>query len=179
MRRAGRHLFTFCSAASLLLCVATAGLWAHSAAGWAHCGYWTAPSPGFARSWEVGSNRGRIYISRIWVGNPGKRPMNFAYAEVREPFPMPWIGRMPNGVAFLGFYVERVAIKAAPGAAAPHQSLSVAIPNYLLIPLFLLLPARRWWRRARVDLRGCCATCGYDLRASPDRCPECGTPKTS
>ncbi len=53
------------------------------------------------------------------------------------------------------------------------------VPDWFLAAVFGVLPYRavRRWRSARRDrLVGRCRRCGYDLRASPGRCPECGTP---
>ena len=56
----------------------------------------------------------------------------------------------------------------------------LAIPMVYLAALFAVLPAGhflRWRRRHRARRRigaQLCPTCGYDLRATPGRCPECG-----
>jgi hypothetical protein len=53
----------------------------------------------------------------------------------------------------------------------------LVIPYWVLGIITAALPIARlavWWRRWRRHPEGCCRACGYDLRATPERCPECG-----
>ena len=57
----------------------------------------------------------------------------------------------------------------------------VAVPLWFIVVLALLLPAiwlaqqiHRFQRGLERKSKGQCSSCGYDLRATPDQCPECG-----
>jgi hypothetical protein len=56
----------------------------------------------------------------------------------------------------------------------------IVIPYWAIALLAAAAPAT-WLVRRRIGHgrygRGRCRQCGYDLRASQDRCPECGTPR--
>jgi hypothetical protein len=67
-------------------------------------------------------------------------------------------------------------------AALPSFPLTlIYLPYWMLLTVAAALPlaaSTRFlvtWRKRRRRHKGLCAPCGYDLRASTDRCPECGT----
>ena len=83
----------------------------------------------------------------------------------------------PNWLYWMGWQVHRMWWLSA--GKVPwlgwDLELSLAIS-------FAILPALWLWRyrgRRSIEQRrsmGLCLACGYDLRASSERCPECGTP---
>lgn len=66
-----------------------------------------------------------------------------------------------------------------PSPTSPLQLTLVIFPHWAVIAATAILPTL-WLilrlRRRSARRRGLCEQCGYDLRASHERCPECGAP---
>jgi len=129
-----RRLFTSVSVLSLILCLATVGLWVRS--------YWAAPAMQM-RGWQIWCVRGTIKASN------GPRVMAHVITHGEPDLAHPAIS-----------YVER------------SVHCGVVATATALLPAWWLVGPRRTLRRRRK--LGLCERCGYDLRASPGRCPECG-----
>ena len=67
----------------------------------------------------------------------------------------------------------QVASSAVFAAPYPVVAAALAAPPVAWLMWEFTVPLLLGRRRSKAGL---CAVCGYDLRASPERCPECGTP---
>jgi len=158
-----RHLFTIVSALSLLLCVGFGTLWACSPLGIEP--YFGLTLPGNVR---VGVVSGALCLDYLpYRDDPGV----WSRHSVREITRIDWF--------YLFFREHRLGD--VPGQ--PLVNWFLIIPPWFLVPGTAALPllwsanrtARLLVHRYRLRL-GLCLHCGYDLRASNDRCPECGSP---
>ena len=183
-----RRLFTLLSAVSLLLCIGFAVLWARSycvvdtwrwyprvAGDLCPQGYLAASQHGVI--WL--DHRGRmdmmlgVYSDSPW-NFQSYRPSDFGLETWGSQlwFAFIWSPHDPPPLN-LGTLVSR----RRPAATRGHD-LIAACPYWFLVGASSILPTI-WFRsayrhRRRIRL-GLCLHCGYDLRASKDRCPECGT----
>ena len=183
IRRFRQVLFTLTAAGSLVLCVATVVLWVRS--------YyvtdtlrWADPHP---RRWRPGTpvwqgsmcGHGRVLYLRASAADaqhPDFYPEPLRH-QTDPPVPdvtgTQWLVKRFRGVG--GFAYGQ-------GSDVSYRSRAWVVPIWFPAAASALAPAA-WSMRRQRDRRSrrrlaanLCPACGYDLRATPDRCPECGEP---
>jgi hypothetical protein len=166
MKRPRRILLNTAAALSLLLCLAAAGDWVNS-----YRAYWTIRRCDLHRAIDIHSDLGALYFLRFDGLTEGR---GFACAYDSRPQEA-WTlerraGTMPQRWKPVRFIELR--------DAWAFYWYGLTIPHWVFVTTFAIPPLLRFrsWRRHRRRAKaGTCAKCGYDLRATPERCPECGT----
>lgn len=186
-----RGLVTIASALSLVLCVGTVVLWVrsyHAADVWQAQRY---------KSYDLRSRRGiltceiasRYAFEETYGFDPSAK---YSRKDWPIAFSPDWefrhdAGYHPRSSAGehqFGLAVEEPRSRSGAGDLGIFGGTEVKIsyarfPCWLATVAFGILPLlwiRTRARRLSQAGGGHCLCCGYDLRASKDRCPECGTP---
>ena len=196
-----RRALTILTALSLLLFLTTAALWTLSyfRADFVKCLRYRILTPtAFAEEGYVfSSSNGGAFLERHNLNFEQSTPD--AAAELRfqsgyffdddfrlthTTFSLREYGGFPADDRWLGFGYSsyQVPDPRDTGPILPPQvGWRVNFPWALPCLAFAALPTRHILRQRRVRRRlkrlraGLCAQCGYDLRSTPARCPECGT----
>ena len=185
-----RRLFNVLTALSLLLCAAVCALWVRS---YVRDDYLSFESRTAADSstTDLRTAFGRFEFYRVYGGGgAADSDRNFEWgsrelsrSERQEA------AEKRTDLYLLGFgYTRYMGYTPAPPTppepgvfytligVAPFREVWVplwfAAASSLVMPAAWFLARRRASRRTRAGL---CNRCGYDLRATPGRCPECGT----
>jgi hypothetical protein len=185
MTRLLRILRNALTLTSLLLCVASLGLWVRS---YRYHDDFRVLFHDAGRVVDVTNLYGGLQVAKIenvdnrdgawgWSWDQGWTATDLKWAP---PNRRPWrdwqlfygAGTVGND-QWLGFRLLTGHI----GTSASSPFWSIRVPLWFLSIFFALPPA--YWTIRRIMVRklrpGHCLTCGYDLRATPERCPECGT----
>lgn len=175
-----RRLFTFASLLSLFIAIAVTALWIISYHGYFGLSLVDDTHPDDARWRDYFIDRGKAgTVSAEYDGgmsnfetfeNPG-RHRKWTFFGPAPVIVHDALSEAESGMvdwSFGGFTAMRT----------PHGGYSATLaPLWPAVVLALVLPcvrAARMFRRR--TSAGNCSVCGYDLRASTNRCPECGTP---
>ncbi len=169
MKRLRRIILNALIALSLFLCVATGILWARS--------YRRLERMQYVPTGDLGyfaySVYGRFDAYRQW-GPHGGLQRGYSVSS--------------TGTAGWGNGTDQRAADHRPFSFGtshwddgPGGSRGFMVKDWLVVVITSLLPL--FWMRDRLRRRrqvirlrrGLCPVCAYDLRATPDRCPECGT----
>jgi 4-amino-4-deoxy-L-arabinose transferase-like glycosyltransferase len=168
MKRLRRIIFNLLTVLSLLLALASAVLWASTNG---NDKSFIGPDQSTEVVHLVNVFQGDVTLS-VLHGGLYVKWFRFGSPFLRDEFQMEGVRHFAH--PFLGFGWDW----RSDGGSSSYSRLAFLVPLALLVCIFAILPLSRfgrWLRRRRRRSTGICVKCGYDLRATPDRCPERGT----
>jgi hypothetical protein len=176
VKRILRILWTTVALISALICAASIGVWVRSY--WAGDHFYISRERGsgdnpWGTNYNFNSSRGELQIDFNGVRNSATGN-HHRWISRRPPRELP-LGLSPGDplIKRLGFTPWQHG-DYRPGEAWQYW---MSAPTWSVTVLSALIPAVWIIQRRRSRLRsakGHCRSCGYDLRATPNRCPECG-----